>query len=255
MHSVLPLPFVDFTFLQCAAADDIFYDWKTTENRFNEGVLIVQGFTCDLSRGHTIRLDQLNQTLAPGSLSAESILLQVVHLMPLVVKDHQNDSYFLHEMVVVAWAFDSSEKLNDQGAKAYKFRRLKLTRLYAVLEGRLTKSKIHCYKKGHLGLFLKQELFKVILDNSRLLEKELDNLIESGKAVYLGFTFQEASENCTLFSKATQLLYAVFENVDMAVVSFDGRSSEFTLSNRNLIVTGDFEVVLAKPGHEEAEES
>ena len=130
-----------------------------------------------------------------------------------------------------------------EGVEAYSFKRLNHDKLLVVLDSALTKSVIHCYRKRHLGLFMEQDLFKLLLENSKVLEVSLRRLIDDcGVEVTLGLTFQQAIVNCMMYHKANRLLHSVFHLVDFALISFDTDTIDL-LSSHKIIPTKAIELV------------
>lgn len=258
MLSKIPLTFIDFNFLQCYAAKDEYYEWEDIEAKFGEGILRVQHLSCDPNRGPVLTLYQLNESLLPANEYAERIMLQILNIMPFKMGDYHDAPLILHEMEVVTWAIDSPDTMTTKGIQAYKCRRLKYNRLFIVLECWLAKSIVHCYRKGHLAFCFKQEIFRTLLNNSKVLKKSLDDFVETSTTVICGLTLQQAYVNCRQNHKAFMLHLGVYGQVDLAFVSLNNpsTSTDISLNSLHLILTDDFEKVLPpKEQYEESEDS
>ena len=243
MLSEIPLNFFNFSFIECLATEDMFYDWSFFDNTFREGIQSFQNPNSDTSMGPLLTLNQLDKTINSPNDCEGKVLLQIIHMMPLKMKLLQDDSFVLHEMVVVAWVSDSCTSQTVEGVEAYRFKRLNHDKLLVVLDSALTKSVIHCYRKRHLGLFMEQDLFKLLLENSKILEVSLDRLInDCGVEVYVGLTSQQAIVNCMMYHKANRLLHSVFHQIGFADVSYDTDTIDL-LSSHKLIPTKDIELV------------
>ena len=246
MSLAIPAKFFFFHFQGLFFNPSEYNKAKLIHEMFDDGLRSSSQDMVDPEKGPLLTIQQWSPSIIRNVTEPtllNTVLLQVVHVMPLVIDGAVNKKEVMHELTVLAW--DCIDVLDDteDSEERLLLRRRSETKLCMVFNDFLCWSMIHCHREGHLTMIFPTEVYKNILDFSDKLVKQMQDFIDDGHQVTLGRDKQEQAFSQEEFDKARSLVVRVFELADWAFIEFCSRATQCCLRDISLLLTDDLAVV------------
>lgn len=186
---------------------------------------LVEGFYHTLTRMAASGLVDHRQELIEARVRGDvgigsftpTVIVQVLDSLALKVDDWKKtsnrDDRFLHEIAVMVWETDLGvEQLTWE--RQVVMRRRYCSRLLVVLDRPFLVSALHAFKAGHLAMAMNFMEFNKMVEDTKALERSIDEVLESGADVWLGLTAQQRTENIKREDLKWLLRTSLYDPVD-----------------------------------------
>lgn len=228
---------------------------KELEQMFREAYNQCQAFPLDPERGPALQIQRWTPCLNKNYDRTSDIcfvLVQVVHVMPLVIDGNDKMDTVMHELTIVAWDAVRAPCCSECEATRLLLRRRNEDKICMVFNKYMAWSSIHCYEEGHIAMLLPVDIFATMLANSTKLVELMREEIDNGLDMRLGRTPEEALFSNSEFDKARCLVNQVFQLADYAFVNLCHETTQCCLKEVKLLATDDLREVKPRPTAQEA---
>ena len=226
---------------------------------FNEGIVVcTPRCTEPIQNNRLLRISTFDGSLErPESLQMNGnrfVIMQILHMTPLMIGGFDEAEYVVHELLVVSWASEEQCVSVDSLNKRFVGRRRGEEVIRIVLDDWVSYANINVCSKGHVALVFDELMYQRILRNSDELRSKVRDQVDFGKTVTLGRSVVEISRNLDNFHNARALLRRVFELSDIAVIGVESATNAQVLQGLNLIVTDNLDGLTPPPPPSEYDE-
>lgn len=162
-----------------------------------------------------------------------TVIVQVLDSYALKVDDWRKtdnrDDRFLHEITVMVWETDLRAEQLTWERQVVLFRRY-CSRLLVVLDRPFLVSCLHAFKAGHLAMVMNTNDFFKLKEDTKVLERSIDDSLVFGANVWLGLTAQQRTEIIKNQDLGWQLRNSLYDSVDGLIARLSPVSSVDSMS-------------------------
>ena len=258
-HPAIPVHFMEISFhelyydlKQCSVANNVI-PW------FYEGVAVcTPKCTEPVEPRRLLKLRPLDSSLESTehvqTNAKKFVIMQILHMMPLMFSGYDSAELVVHELLVVSWSCTEKIATTNPFDQRYFGRRRSEEVVQIVLDGWTSYCNINVCSRGHVALVFEESMYDRILKNSDELRRKTQEQVEYGKTITLGRSIVEISRNLDAFHNARAFLRRVLELADVAILEVERASNVPVLQNLKLVVTDTLDGVTPPPPPSECDD-